>query len=252
LIVSFLLFIAALASPCYCTQSNCINGLGILLTGWSGFYMGGATLSWFANPLLFVAWRYIGKRPIVALAFSVPASIFAIYFLYFEQIYDQKSEWVCDIIYYKSGYWLWLLSIIVILLGSIVDWFIKYEKAIQPVVNKRIYITLTATIVVILTAICIGLNKPKQLDMYAPGGCYLKYQFAGNLDTLNQYYLNANRKLALCACKKYGRVKESQEEQFIREYYKQYGHHLNRYNEEIRIDTILKYKEAIFDTVEHQ
>ena len=89
-------------------------------------FLGGAGLAWLANPLLITAWMTF-KYPRFSVWFSIFAVIFAGSFLLFTHI---PTGGIGDIQVYQRhvGYWLWLSSMIVILMGNgiqLVDLYIR-------------------------------------------------------------------------------------------------------------------------------
>lgn len=117
-VTSIVLFAASLTQKCYCTTSNCGDSLPVLLIGWLGMFSGGATLTWLANPFLFISWILVPKNLKSAMIFSTLAGLFSMGFLMFDAVVDSEAGHVNQIIAYKAGYWLWLSSCWVMLIGS--------------------------------------------------------------------------------------------------------------------------------------
>jgi hypothetical protein len=123
LIISVALYVAALTQECYCTSMACgghWSGFFVLIMGAIGGIMSLAGLTWYANPLLWVAWSQVNKSPKRALAFSFAAAIVAASFLLFTQITDITPGHSAYITAYRLGYWLWLASAITMAVGSTV------------------------------------------------------------------------------------------------------------------------------------
>ena len=127
--ISIVLYIFSLSTECYCTTNNCAASFLVLLLGWAGIFMGSfACLAWFANPLLYMAWLTARKNPFASLGFSFAATLLAFSFLLFDKIVDNEAGGFSKIIGYKSGYWIWTASIVVILVGNIV-WWLKTKRS---------------------------------------------------------------------------------------------------------------------------
>lgn len=123
LIVSMVLFVLSLTQPAFHTAANQNNdnqSLMLILMGWLGTLTGGACLCWFANPLLFLSWRYLFKKPGTAVFTSFAAAIFSSLFLFFDTIMVNEAGTYSIITEHKAGYWLWLSSILFFLTGTIV------------------------------------------------------------------------------------------------------------------------------------
>ncbi|MGC4023190.1 MAG: hypothetical protein QM734_15225 [Cyclobacteriaceae bacterium] len=53
LLLSIALFLISLTQKCFCTDGGgCGDSIAVLITGSFGFLLGGAALTWLANPLL--------------------------------------------------------------------------------------------------------------------------------------------------------------------------------------------------------
>lgn len=119
LIMSLLLFILSLTQKCYCTTTDCTHSIAALIMGFFGLVTGGATITWLANPLLLIAWISLSNRPKLSLIVSALAFIFSISFLFFSKIIVNEAGHYLEITQYKLGYWLWLLSSFVMLIGHL-------------------------------------------------------------------------------------------------------------------------------------
>jgi len=96
-----------------------MTGLIILLTGLFGLSVGGACLTWLANPLLLVSWITYQKYPKISLATSLLAMIVGLSFLTFKEIIINEAGHFGQITGYALGYWFWILSILLLVLGNI-------------------------------------------------------------------------------------------------------------------------------------
>ncbi len=119
LIISLLSFIFSLTQICFCTTVNCSDSIEILIIGFFGLITGGACITWLANPLLLIAWIYLKKRPKQSIIFSGLAFIFSISFLFFDKILANEAGHYLEITQYRLGYWLWLFSSLIMLIGNL-------------------------------------------------------------------------------------------------------------------------------------
>lgn len=128
---SICLYILSLTTECYCTANNCGASFLVLLLGWAGIFMGSmACLSWLANPLLIMSWLTAKKNPRASLGYSSVAALLTLSFLLFDKIVDNEAGGFSKIISYKSGYWLWSASIILMVVGNYVL-SLKAEKSFE-------------------------------------------------------------------------------------------------------------------------
>jgi len=74
---------------------------------------------WLANPFLFLSWISFEKYKKASLLLSILATITGLSFLSFDQIMTTEAGHYSNIIEYKLGYWLWISSMVIILLGNI-------------------------------------------------------------------------------------------------------------------------------------
>jgi len=124
LLCSIGLFLASLTQSAFCL-GDCNNqwrGVWVLLFGWGAMLLGGnAVCFWFANPLLFVAWITF-RYPRVSLWFSIFAVTVSAAFLLFTGItmgnlHNNELDFT-PIVHRHLGYWLWLSSMIIMLVGN--------------------------------------------------------------------------------------------------------------------------------------
>ncbi|UZO79615.1 hypothetical protein NBT05_11690 [Aquimarina sp. ERC-38] len=111
------LLIIALTQKCYCTTSLCGDSIVVFIFGAIGIFFGGATLCWLANPLLILSWLLINQNK-VSLLLSLASFLIASSFLLFDEIIDDEAGHYRKIIGYELGFWLWLSSNGVTLLGN--------------------------------------------------------------------------------------------------------------------------------------
>ena len=119
-IASISLFIISLTQKCYCTTSECGDSIMAFLLGWAALLSGGAGISWLANPLLFASWIMLRKNLKLSMFLSVAAALLSLSFLLFDTVIANEAGQKHQIIAYKLGYWLWMGSNLVMLLGTFV------------------------------------------------------------------------------------------------------------------------------------
>jgi hypothetical protein len=95
---------------------------GLLLVGWMGVFLSGP-VAWFANPALVVAWCmfYFGRYGRATL-FALIAAALMLSFLLSKTVVSSESTSESKVIGYGTGYWLWIASALVLLIGSILQW----------------------------------------------------------------------------------------------------------------------------------
>ena len=123
-IASGVLFCLSLTQNAYCIQSNlttrCVDSASALLLGWFGVLLGGAAVTWLANPFLVVSWVIIFTAPgKFALGTSLFTSLIMLSFLTFDKVLINEAGHYSAIIDYSSGYWLWLSSSVILVLGNL-------------------------------------------------------------------------------------------------------------------------------------
>lgn len=111
------LLIIALTQKCYCTTSLCGDSIAVFIFGIFGIFFGGAALCWLANPLLILSWILI-KNNKLSLILSLLSTLIAISFLLFDEIIDDEAGNYRKIVGYELGYWLWVSSNCIMLLGN--------------------------------------------------------------------------------------------------------------------------------------
>ena len=94
-------------------------GWQLLFFGWSAIPHGG--VAWLANPVIGVAWIFLALRRLgrsaglAALGLALMASFLLVSTV--ASIYGETTE---SVVAYGFGYWLWVASAVVLLLGSLV------------------------------------------------------------------------------------------------------------------------------------
>ncbi|MBK8874189.1 MAG: hypothetical protein IPN13_09800 [Bacteroidetes bacterium] len=120
IIISIILFVLSLTQKCYCTTSNCSDSIMVFLLGWAAIFSTGAGLCWFANPLLLMSWIFLKKNLKLSMFLSVASFLLALFFLVFDSIVDNENGGSHQIVAYKTGYWLWVASHAVMLIGTFI------------------------------------------------------------------------------------------------------------------------------------
>jgi hypothetical protein len=119
---SIAIYMLAVTQPCFDTSlstGESGEGIAILITGLLGFFTSLSTLTWFANPALWLSWAYCIKKPKSSLRTSAVAVFIALLFLACKKIAVDEAGNTATIINYRIGYWLWLLSMLVMLAGNL-------------------------------------------------------------------------------------------------------------------------------------
>lgn len=141
-ITGITLFIASLTQKCYCLGDQCGDSIAAFLFGWLGVllelghvatfimekiqgqdtifnYKIGATLSWLANPLIIISFVTLRFSPKTTIVISVLSTLIILSFLLFRFVIANEAGHYNEITSYKLGYYLWLLSSLTMLTGSI-------------------------------------------------------------------------------------------------------------------------------------
>jgi hypothetical protein len=97
-------------SPCYL----------LLLLGWLGVFDG--IVAWFASPFLVFSWMFIWFRSLrfVSLGCILLAICLSLSFLLQPDVLKDEGGNRIDITGYGLGYWLWVASISVVVLGNLI------------------------------------------------------------------------------------------------------------------------------------
>ena len=115
--IGFMLF--ALTQEAYCTTEGCMHSIRAFIFGIFGMFIGGnETLTWFANPLLILAWLLIKYRK-TSFLLSLLSTLIAVSFLIFDEVVITEAGHSSIITRYTLGYWLWIASHSVMLLGNV-------------------------------------------------------------------------------------------------------------------------------------
>lgn len=137
LIISTGLYAISLTQQGYCISGECGNhwsGISLVAMGAIGGIMSIAGLTWYANPAIWAAWSLINTKPKKALIFSAIGTVIAASFLLATEISDLKPNLKSYITGYQPGYWLWLASMGVMLIGSLIAYFIAKNNDAKKLV----------------------------------------------------------------------------------------------------------------------
>jgi len=117
------IFIFSLLCPCFDTEKAAGGpgqGGGLLLQGLFWFMYMSPGFVWLANPLLLFSWIYLNKKRTRSLIFSVVSFFMAACFLFYkDMLTDESGSNSTPIIAHQAGYWLWLVSILIMLFGNL-------------------------------------------------------------------------------------------------------------------------------------
>lgn len=132
-LISFLLLASSLTQSAYYVEGSGESvgsfSLVAFLLGW--VVMLGAGISWLANPILFFSWiTMLRRKRKAAIILSILAVAFALSFLLFDEVVANEGGGKRDIVGYGAGYWLWLSSCGVNLIGNLALNALNNKKAI--------------------------------------------------------------------------------------------------------------------------
>lgn len=142
IILSVTFYICSLTQTAYCTN-DCKSSLMVLLIGLLGILTEigaiasfiidkingqsntinndiGATFTWLANPIILFSLIIIRHNKRIALFLSTISSILILLFLVFNNVIDNEAGHYSKVTELKLGYWLWLFSSLIILIGSLI------------------------------------------------------------------------------------------------------------------------------------
>lgn len=134
LFVSMALFIISLTQKAYCTTSECSDAFMTFILGWAAVFTTAAGISWLANPLLFISWIMIRRKPRLAMMCSVISFLLAGSFLLFDSILANEAGHSQAITGYRMGFWFWLASHLAMLIGTFV---LVYKMNLEQFKRRR-------------------------------------------------------------------------------------------------------------------
>lgn len=117
-LLSVALYVICLPLEGVCTNGECGIGILYLIFGALGFFLSVTNLAWLANVALFIAWANLTSGITrLGMAGAVLAPILATLPLMMPDIVSNEGGVPTRIDGYGAGYWLWLASTVVMLLG---------------------------------------------------------------------------------------------------------------------------------------
>jgi len=126
LFLSIGLYLISLTQKSYCTiGGTCeyFSGLLNLVFGWFGvFKLHFPAFSWLANPILFISWVLYKKKTKISLVLSGISLILMVSFLFVDQIIVNDGSTTSIVNFYGMGYWLWLFSSFIMIIGNYINW----------------------------------------------------------------------------------------------------------------------------------
>jgi hypothetical protein len=135
LILSISVFLISLTQPAFYTSAQEPGGwsdsFGLVWMGWMGVLYGGAGFSWLANPLILAAWICLSKYTNASLILSGLSLFYSLLFLFYKSIITGEDGHYSLITARKAGYWLWLMSIFIFAIGTLISFFIERKQTKQ-------------------------------------------------------------------------------------------------------------------------
>jgi len=126
LFLSIGLYLISLTQKSYCTVGGTceyFSGLLNLVFGWFGvFKLHFPAFSWLANPILFISWVLYKKKTKISLVLSGISLILMGSFLFVDQIIVNDGSTTSIVNFYGLGYWLWLFSSFIMIIGNYINW----------------------------------------------------------------------------------------------------------------------------------
>jgi hypothetical protein len=123
LCLSIGIYIVSLTQKSYCTVGGIcefFSGFLNLIFGWFGvFKLHIPAFPWLANPLLFFSWLFYERMPKRSFVLSVISLLLMLSFLFVNEIMVNDGSIYSIINFYGLGYWLWVLSSFIMVLGNL-------------------------------------------------------------------------------------------------------------------------------------
>ncbi|MCT4581564.1 MAG: hypothetical protein N4A35_09120 [Flavobacteriales bacterium] len=132
--LALILLTLSLFLPVYCTNEDCtevMRGFNCFFFGWMGtFLFFGIYLVWLANPIAVMAFILNKKKPKISLLLSGIAFLIGSAFLLGGEIFvtEARAEEITD---YRAGYWLWMSSLLMVVVVAVLSLLIKAKQASQ-------------------------------------------------------------------------------------------------------------------------
>jgi len=125
---SILTFGISLFQNCFCTN-DCQNSFSVLIFGILSVVGGGINLCSLANPLLLASWTSFYLNTKVSFVASLAACALSLTFLFATKVAIHEAGTPRQIKKLELGYWLWLSSSFIILIGNSSSLYLKYSKS---------------------------------------------------------------------------------------------------------------------------
>jgi hypothetical protein len=142
IILSVTFYLSSLTQTAYCTY-DCKSSLTVFLVGLLGVLTEigsivssimdkingqtntmniniGATFTWLANPIIVFSLIIFRHSKRTALILSTISSALILLFLVFDRVVDDVAGHYSKVTNIKLGYWLWLFSSLIIMIGSLI------------------------------------------------------------------------------------------------------------------------------------
>jgi len=135
--VSLLLFFISLTQNAvkiyYHGEFQDSSSISYLLTGSIAFFGGGLLeeIIWLANPLCLYAIIMLQRKDRKAIVLSCIALLLAISFSFWTEILGSESGSLATILSLELGYFLWLLSIITLTIGTFLFFIVEKKELIE-------------------------------------------------------------------------------------------------------------------------
>jgi hypothetical protein len=115
IVASILFFLISLFQECYSVEGKeSIGSLGIIAL-LSGLFNASSTwICWFANPCYILACIFFFSKEKLAFIFTLIAVVLSGLFYFLGEVLINEGGTIGFIENYKSGYWLWCLSILIL------------------------------------------------------------------------------------------------------------------------------------------
>lgn len=120
--LTIVLFIASLTQNAYYINDgvDSVGSYGFMALLFGFFGLGGAGISWLANPILVLSLIHLKRNNLrKAQIFGGIALLFGLSFLFFDEIIANEGGGKAPITSYGLGYWLWLSSLIANFVGLV-------------------------------------------------------------------------------------------------------------------------------------
>lgn len=133
-ILSIILLFISFSQKAYCVDGNCgenWSGLMCFLLGIFSLIFSISGISWLMNPLMIISYAIPIKKIKIKLAFSISALIFGLSFLLFDEIIKNEAGHYGKITGYAIGYWIWIISSIINLIGILIVKFSNQKSGLS-------------------------------------------------------------------------------------------------------------------------